>query len=117
MSHRKGVGIAHSHPHMPVYHSLSAGKWNYRPLMVIRRGAFGMVYLSMGPSGQRVALKKVKYNHSINRELSILQMINSPCCSSLLDHFDSHEGDDHFLCLVTEMIPESFGAYIRRCTK
>jgi glycogen synthase kinase 3 beta len=68
----------------------------------------------MGPTGERVALKKVKRKESLPREVQILQTVHSPCCNALLDHFSSVDGTDSYLWLVTELMPESLGNFIRR---
>jgi glycogen synthase kinase 3 beta len=86
-------------------------RWTYRPLTVLGRGSFGTVYLSMGPSGERVALKKVKAGPLVAREVMTMMSIESPFCMSVLDSFQT---DDEFLWIVTELMPESLGDYTRR---
>jgi glycogen synthase kinase 3 beta len=82
--------------------------------MILGSGSFGTVYLSMGRDGQRVALKKVKLDGPSSQELAILQSLRSPWCSSVLDHFYSTADDQSYLWIVTEMMPESLGDFLRR---
>jgi glycogen synthase kinase 3 beta len=68
----------------------------------------------MDCNGQRVALKKVKLDDSHSQELSILQSLHSPWCSSLIDHFYSTADNQSYLWMVTEMMPESLSAFLQR---
>jgi len=85
--------------------------WVYRPLIVLGRGSFGTVYLSLGPAGQRVALKEIKTSASITPEVEVLASVRSPCCASLVHYF---KPDPQSLSIVTEMMPESLGSFLRR---
>jgi glycogen synthase kinase 3 beta len=90
--------------------------WVYRPLTILGRGSFGVVYKSFGPTGQEVAVKKVKVDRSGgSRELTILEMLHSPFCLTLIDYFYVPDADpnNRLLCLVTELMPESLGNLIR----
>lgn len=98
-------------------------KWNYRLLMNLGQGSFGTVYSSMAQSGDVVAIKKIKIDPSqTNRELEILESLNSPFCIKLLDYFYSTEVKENnnynqtisYLNLVTELMPESLGKLIRK---
>jgi glycogen synthase kinase 3 beta len=82
--------------------------------MVLGRGAFGTVYLSMGPGNQRVALKQVQNSEKEPRELKILQCLQSPYCSSLIDHFYREVNNVKYLYMVTDIMPESLGSYLSR---
>lgn len=64
----------------------------YRPIKVIGKGAFGVVYCSKGRNGELVAVKKVRLNpHYKNRELDILRELDHPNCIKLLDEFKTNE--------------------------
>jgi glycogen synthase kinase 3 beta len=79
-------------------------------MMMLGRGSFGIVYSSFGPHGEEVAVKKVKVDPSgSSRELSILELLRSPFCLSLIDYFylPGVTADEKLLCLVTEKMPES----------
>jgi glycogen synthase kinase 3 beta len=102
---------------LPISALGQSSTWNYRPLMVLGAGSFATVYLSMGRHGERVALKKVRLDGACTQELSILQSLSSPFCSQVLDYFYSHADGESFLWIVTEMMPESLGAYLRRAAQ
>jgi glycogen synthase kinase 3 beta len=82
--------------------------------MILGRGAFGTVYLSMGRSNQPVALKKVQVEQGEPQELTILQLLHSPHCISILDHFYSEIDNCKYLWIVTEMMPESLSSFLKR---
>jgi glycogen synthase kinase 3 beta len=88
-------------------------KWPYRPLIVLGRGCFGTVYSSIAENGEPVAIKKVKVSSdNTPRELMVLQALHSPFCLSLIDHFYSF-ANEPYLYLVTELMPDSLGQFIR----
>lgn len=96
-------------------------KWNYRYLVPIGQGSYGTVYLSMNSKGEAVAVKKIKSNpNQKDRELEILESLNSPFCIKLIDHFYSKDESDNFnksssyLNIVTELIPDSLGKMLRQ---
>jgi glycogen synthase kinase 3 beta len=107
-------GGSYSTSALPSASLVQTPTWTYRPLMVLGSGSFGTVYLSMASNGQPVALKKVKLDNSYSQELSILQSIHSLWCSSLIDYFYTTSDNQSYLWLVTEMMPESLGAFLRR---
>ena len=114
-SHQKG-NICPAHSQINFIHGLAPKltPWVYRPLMILGRGSFGTVYSSMGPTGEAVAVKKIKVlPNQTNRELDVLKKLNSPFCLRLIDNFYSQEGDQTYLNLVTEIMPESLGRLIR----
>ncbi|OHS96972.1 Glycogen synthase kinase-3 [Tritrichomonas foetus] len=111
---RAGINPAHSQ--INFLHGIShlASQWKYRKLMILGRGSFGVVYSSMAATGEAVAVKKIKTaSNKTNRELQVLEALNSPFCLKLIDHFYSTESDATFLNLVTEIMPESLGRLIR----
>jgi glycogen synthase kinase 3 beta len=85
-------------------------------MMILGRGAFGVVFSSFAPDGREVAVKKVKVDPSgSSRELSILEQLHSPFCLSLIDYYylPGANPDEKLLCLVTEKMPESLRRLIR----
>jgi glycogen synthase kinase 3 beta len=88
-------------------------KWHYHSLILLGRGSFGTVYSSVAESGENVAIKKVRVNpNETSRELMVLQALHSPFCLNLVDYYYT-SGDEPCLCLVTEIMPESLGRFIR----
>ncbi|OHT09953.1 hypothetical protein TRFO_21052 [Tritrichomonas foetus] len=66
----------------------SEWKEQYNPYMKLGAGVFGTVYSAFGKDGRKVAIKKVKIDpRFVNRELEILNMIDSPFCLKLIDHY------------------------------
>lgn len=64
----------------------------YRPIKVLGKGAFGVVYCSKGRDGELVAIKKVQLNpHYKNRELDILRKLEHPNCIRLVDEFTTND--------------------------
>lgn len=95
-----------------------AKEWKYRCLMVLGRGSFGVVYSSMAANGDLVAVKKIQIDPGLSdRELNVLEALNSPFCLKLLDYFYQTEEVNgksvSYLNLVTEIMPESLGKLIR----
>ncbi|OHS98381.1 CMGC family protein kinase [Tritrichomonas foetus] len=82
----------------------------YRPIKVLGKGAFGIVYCAKGKDGNMVAVKKVTLNpHYKNRELDTLKMLNHPNCIRLIDEFTTpgHKPKEVELNIVMDYLPMS----------
>ena len=83
-------------------------KFEYKPLSVIGKGAFGIVFLAKNYDGRLVAIKKVlqdpKYR---NREQDILRTIDNKNCVQMISCFKSlgNASSDVYLNIVMEYMP------------
>ena len=82
----------------------------YRPIKVLGKGAFGVVYSAKSSDGSIVAVKRVQLNpHYKNRELDTLKMLNHPNCIRLKDEFKSQgrKPNTTELSIVMDYLPMS----------
>ena len=82
----------------------------YRPVKVVGKGAFGVVYCARTRTGELVAIKKVLQDPRYkNRELEIMQMIKNRYCVGLYSVFKTQGArkDESYLNLVMEYVPSS----------
>lgn len=78
-------------------------------------GTFGQVFSALSKTGGAVALKKIKVDpRMINRELDILQKIDSPYCLKLIDHYTTidEETGCEYLWIVTDIMPGSLKKHL-----
>ncbi|OHT12149.1 CMGC family protein kinase [Tritrichomonas foetus] len=83
---------------------------DYRPVKVVGKGAFGVVYCARSSNGDLVAIKKVLQDPRFkNRELDIMRLIKNRNCISLLNSFKSCGGknDEVYINIVMEYFPTS----------
>lgn len=86
----------------------SRQSFEYQPIRLLGRGAFGSVFVARGPDGEMVAVKKVfedpRYK---NRELDILKLMKHPNVVSLKHAFKSRgqRQSDIYLNLVMDYLP------------
>lgn len=83
---------------------------DYRPVKVVGKGAFGVVYCARTPDGSLVAIKKVLQNPQYkDRELEIMQMVRNRYCIILHNAFKSmgRNPKEIYLNLVMDYLPSS----------
>lgn len=98
-----------------VKHSIS-----YAAERVIGNGSFGIVYqATVIETGETVAIKKVLQDRRFkNRELQVMKLLDHPNVVSLKHSFLARgDGEEVFLNLVMEFIPETIHRTLRNHTK
>ncbi|CAD8188191.1 unnamed protein product [Paramecium pentaurelia] len=84
---------------------------------IVGNGTFGMVYLATNnQTNEKVAIKKVFQDKRYkNREHLIIQELNNPCVVKLKEAFftQGDKGDDVYLNLVMDYIPDALSKVIR----
>ena len=82
----------------------------YRPVKVVGKGAFGVVYCARTRDGNLVAIKKVLQDPQYkNRELEIMQVVRNRYCIALHQAFKSigRSPKEVYLNLVMDYLPSS----------
>ena len=87
----------------------------YKPVKVLGKGAFGVVYCARSPNGTLVAIKKVLQDpHYKNRELDILKLLRNKYCISLKNSFKTSGKTPRevYLNIVMDYLPTSLHQFV-----
>lgn len=87
----------------------------YKPIKVLGKGAFGVVYCSRASNGSLVAIKQVFQDpHYKNRELDILKLLHNKYCISLKNSFKTpgKNPGDVYLNIVMDFLPSSLQQFV-----
>ena len=88
---------------------------DYKPVKVLGKGAFGVVYCARAQNGSLVAIKKVLQDpHYKNRELDILKLLHNKYCISLKNAFKTAGKTPHevYLNIVMDYLPTSLHQFV-----
>mmetsp|Transcript_282 Transcript_282/g.294 ORF Transcript_282/g.294 Transcript_282/m.294 type:complete len:346 (+) Transcript_282:398-1435(+) len=101
---------------------IRANGTSYECNKVVGNGSFGVVYMAteLGKdktnyTGDIVAIKRVLQDRRYkNRELQIMRMLSHTNVVQLINSFYEHEGNDVYLNLVLEYVPQTLYKYNRQ---
>ena len=96
-------------------HSPTRNTPDYKPIKMLGKGAFGIVYSANSPSGELVAVKKVLEDPRYkNRELAMLKLLHHHNCITLKASFKTKgtKRNEVYLNIVMEYLPISLHSFV-----